>query len=493
MSRPPWWLVALLVLMAFAFQGTRGIWEPDEGRYTAAGLQMVESGDWLVPSLDGERPHLTKPPVTYWAIAASVGLLGYDEWAARLPGALAFVGTGLMVFGLGRRFCASSPALPALVWMLSVAPVVAANIVSTDALLAFFEAAAMFAAVEGWRSDGRERRRWLIAMWVAWGLAFMTKGPPGLLPLGAMVAFLALHDRRKLRGFFLWPGLAAFAIVGFTWFAVIVWQQPERLGYFLGNEVYGRVFTGVHRRHSDWYGAFEVYLPVLLVGMLPWSVLAVVAAGGPRAAWRRLRAHVRAREPELLLLLYWFALPLVVFFLARSRLYLYVLPLFVPMALLLARPIAGWPWLDRRRLVAVAGSTTVALLALKGALAWAPSDRDARRMADDLEEVVAARGAKEIVFVSMKAFYGIRLYLDVHVESLEIDERNLEYADRIGHDALCGELARRDDSLLVLKSSRSPDLITAAAGCDGVVLAPVGSFHADGSRLEIFAARAGGA
>ena len=73
MRRPPWWLLALLVSMAFAFQGTRGIWEPDEGRYTVAGLNMLESGDWLVPTLDGEHPHLTKPPITYWAIAASVG------------------------------------------------------------------------------------------------------------------------------------------------------------------------------------------------------------------------------------------------------------------------------------------------------------------------------------------------------------------------------------------------------------------------------------
>ena len=112
MRRPPWWLVALLVLLAFAFQGTRGIWEPDEGRYTAAGLNMLETGDWLVPTIDREHAHLTKPPVTYWAIATGIGLLGRNEWGARLPGALAFVGTGLLVFGLGRRFSAAKPWLP---------------------------------------------------------------------------------------------------------------------------------------------------------------------------------------------------------------------------------------------------------------------------------------------------------------------------------------------------------------------------------------------
>ncbi len=134
-TRVPLWLVALLCLMAFAFQGTRGIWEPDEGRYSSAGINMHESGDWLIPTIDGEHPHLTKPPMTYWALAASFAALGHNEWAARLPGALAYIGTGLFVFGLGRRLCPRRPWLPALVWGLSFAPAIAANIVSTDPLL----------------------------------------------------------------------------------------------------------------------------------------------------------------------------------------------------------------------------------------------------------------------------------------------------------------------------------------------------------------------
>jgi len=70
-ARPPWWLVAVLLLIAFAFQGSRAIWEPDEGRYTGASLNMLVSGDWLLPTVDGEHPHLTKPPMIYWAVASS--------------------------------------------------------------------------------------------------------------------------------------------------------------------------------------------------------------------------------------------------------------------------------------------------------------------------------------------------------------------------------------------------------------------------------------
>jgi len=489
MARQTWSLLALLCLMAFAFQGTRGIWEPDEGRYSAAGLNMLESGDWIVPTIDGEHPHLTKPPITYWAIAASVGLLGYNEWAARLPGALAFVGTGLLVFGIGRHLCRRRPWLPALVYGLSLAPFISANIVSTDVLLTFFETAAMYGFVEAWTREGADRRRWLVAMWVAWGLAFMTKGPPGLLPLGAMIAFLAVHDRPRLRGLFPWPGVLAFLVVGFSWFAVLVYQQPDRIGYFLGYEVYDRVFTAQHDRNAQWYGAFEVYLPVLLLGALPWWALAVAALGGPRAAWRRLRERVGARDRETLLLLYWFLLPLAVFFLARSRLQLYVLPLFVPLALLVARPLSSWDWLDRRRLMWIAGVTALVLLALKATLAYWPSDRDARAMAAAMTDAVDLQDVQEIAFVGMRPFFGLELYLDVKIEAVHFDEKGSEYSTYLAGDTLCSELAAREKNLFAVKRSRAAKLLAAVARCSERAASEVGTFHADGNEIVLFATR----
>lgn len=487
MHRRIWWLPALLVLMAFAFQGSRAIWEPDEGRYTAAGINMLESGNWLVPTVDGEHPHLTKPPITYWALAASMGTLGRNEWAARLPAALAFVGTGLLVFGLGRRLCPAQPWLPAVVWSLSLAPMAGSNIVSTDALLTLFETAAMFACVEAWLRDGADRRRWALAMWLCWGLAFMTKGPPGLLPFGAMVAFLAVHDRARLRGLFPPLGLLTFAVVAFSWFAIVVYQQPDRLGYFVGGEVYDRVFTARHDRNAQWYGGFKIYLPVLLVGALPWWVLALVAVGGPRAAWQRARSRVRERDRSALLLLYWLLLPLAVFFLARSRLQLYILPLFVPLALLLARPLAQWPWLDRRRLATIAASTAAALLALKGAAAYTSHDRDARLMAAQIRESVDTQGIEEIAFFGMPAFFGLTMYLDVRAESVRIGGPARSDSRRIAsEDELCADLGERERSVYAFKRARAAQFTAAIAACGPYRAWQVGSFHGDGNEIVLF-------
>jgi 4-amino-4-deoxy-L-arabinose transferase-like glycosyltransferase len=327
-------------------------------------------------------------------------------------------------------------------------------------------------------------------MWLAWGLAFMTKGPPGLLPLGAMVAFLAVHDRTKLRGLFAPAGLALFAVVALTWFAILVQRDPGRLAYFLGYEVYDRVFTAAHARNAEWYGGFKVYLPVFLAGALPWWVLALVAAGGPSGAWGSLRSAVRARDREVLLLLYWLALPTLVFFLARSRLELYVLPLFVPLALLLARPLARWSWLDTRRLVQLTSAMLVVILVLKGASAYWPVDRDARQMASQIRASVDLAEVDEIVFIDMRAFFGLTLYLDVAAESVWVGGVERPHSRwQPAEQDLCSELAERERSLFAVKRVRASQFAAAVADCGPLVAAETGGFHGDGNELVLFAVR----
>jgi 4-amino-4-deoxy-L-arabinose transferase-like glycosyltransferase len=484
-ARGFWCVLLLLCSVAFAFQGSRGIWEPDEGRYTSAAINMHEGGDWLVPSVDGRHPHLTKPPMTYWAVASSIGLFGHNEWAVRLPGALAFIGTGLFVFGLGRRLCPAKPWLPAVIWGLSFAPAIAANVVSTDTLLTFFETAAMFACVEAWARTQPAAGRWLVAMWIAWGLAFMTKGPPGLLPLLAVTVYLGLHDRARLRQMFALPGPVVFAVVAFTWFGLVVAQEPARLEYFLDHEVYDRVFTDNHARNPEWYGAIEVYVPVLVAGTLPWSVLALLAVGGARHGLSALRQRLEIRDGDWLLLAYWVAVPLLVFVLARSRLQLYVLPLFVPLALVMARPLARWHWLQGRNLVRTGAATLLFLVGFKGVLAHWPVDRDARAMAAGLDRFLDPHDIDRIVFVGMRPFYGLNLYLDRKVEGIEVGERRFAHSNFVHPDDLCVELGRRERTAYAAKEHRIGTFTAAVAGC-GARAVPIGILNADNSRVEFF-------
>ncbi|MEO6365992.1 MAG: glycosyltransferase family 39 protein, partial [Luteimonas sp.] len=102
-SRHRLWIALLALVLAFGFLGTRGIWDPDEGRYTNVAINMLDSGDWLNPRRNEDIGHWTKPPLTYWAIASSVGAFGKNPWAARLPSALSYLLCIWLAWRIARR------------------------------------------------------------------------------------------------------------------------------------------------------------------------------------------------------------------------------------------------------------------------------------------------------------------------------------------------------------------------------------------------------
>jgi 4-amino-4-deoxy-L-arabinose transferase len=415
--------ILLAVLMALSFQGARGLWGPDEGRYSNIALQMVESGDWVTPRRHPEHTHFAKPPLAYWAIAASVSAFGASESALRLPNALSLVATVLLLIALGRRLVPAAPWLPGLVFATSLVPFAAANLINTDYLLTVFETLAVLGFVRLWQApDRREAGRGRLWLWLGLGLAFMTKGPPGLLPLLPMLVFLrtlpsprpALIDKRAM---------LVFLAIALPWYVAVITANPGLLGYFLGYEVFGRVFTGIHDRHAHWYGAIQVYLPVLLLGMLPWSW---VLAAPLRSLWRQRRRlgdwwQRRAIEDRWLLI--WFTLPLLVFTIARSRLPLYLLPLMVPLALLLARRWQARGRLPLRRIGLTAAISAAALLSLKiGVPTLLPHAKDTREIAAAIRAHWTDPG--EIVFIDESALYGLRFYLGVPVERVAVKAKD---------------------------------------------------------------------
>lgn len=427
------------LLLALAFQGARGLWDPDEGRYGNVALQMLDSGDWLTPRRNHETIHVTKPPLTYWAIAASAGLFGRSEWALRLPMAVAFALTASLLVPLGRMLVPRRPWLPILVYVTSPLPFFAAGVITTDTLLTCFETAAMVAYVHFRFGGGRAR--WLDAMWALFAVAWMVKGPPALLPLLAVAAW----ELRSRSGALLRPlGLVAFVLIGLSWFAWIVHRHPELLAYFLREEVLARVASGDHHRNSQWYGAFVVYVPTLLLGAPPWSALV-----GTRL--------LRAGRPPLPLawafLALWIGLPLAVFFLSRSRLPLYLLPLFVPLSVLAAMVLAQIAPTARR--VTQLAAWLALLLAVKGGLALVPNAQDARALSRELAALMPTPPS-EIVFVETKARYGLRFYLGAEVEAISLGDIADRHAGASGRwdDDLRHELAEGERGLYYLVPAR---------------------------------------
>ena len=410
--RPLLAIFFLALLMALAFQGSRGLWDPDEGRYTNVSLQMLRNGDPVTLYRHHTSFHFTKPPATYWAMAASVKAFGRNEWAVRLPMALAFVLSTVLVFRLGRTFVPDRPWLPALIFLSSPFPYFAANSVNTDTLLAATETLAVLCYAQARFAGGS--LRWLDGMWAAFGLAFLTKGPPGLLPLLAILVFHFSH--RGGPGLLRPWGLLAFALIGFTWFALVIERHPGLLEYFLGREVVARIASDELDRHPQWYGPLQIYLPTLLFGLLPWA---------PIALWKKrgfLRPHWPSAPPQLRFLWLWVLVPLVIFCLARSRLPLYLLPLAAPLSLLMGRARASMHF--SRSAVALLAGWLLLMVAAKGAIALNPPGNselalgmrknNAANLAAQLRPLLPGP-PKEIVFIEDKTRYGLHLYLGAEI------------------------------------------------------------------------------
>jgi 4-amino-4-deoxy-L-arabinose transferase-like glycosyltransferase len=415
---------ALAIATTLLFLGTRGLWDPDEGRFSNVALQILRSGDWISLYRHHETLHFTKPPVTYWAIAASVSALGWNEWAVRLPGALAHLGIVALLLRIGRHFAPRRPWLPALVYATFPLTMLASGLVTTDTPLAFATTLA-FACYVIARFESRPP--WMLGMWAGFALAFMTKGPPALIGLAAVLVLHAF-DRRDagLPSLRIGRGLPLFLVLGFSWYLVVVVKHPGLLDYFLHHEVVDRVASDVHGRHPEWWGGLYVYGLTLGLGALPWWPWAV-------AAWRRDGGRWRDATPTTRLLLAWLGVGLLVFMLARSRLPLYVLPLFAPLALLIGRALEGAP-LGRAR-VAAAAAVSAMILGLKVLLAYLPQvaealptrmaerlplHKNAREWAEQLDVVVPYR-IEEVVFVNDMARYGLHLYLRAEIEKTDVD------------------------------------------------------------------------
>ncbi|MEO6967302.1 MAG: glycosyltransferase family 39 protein [Rhodanobacteraceae bacterium] len=461
-------LILLGLVLGFAFQGTRGLWSPDEGRYVDGALQMLDSGNYLAPGYSPDRVNFSKPPVTYWIIAASIRVFGRNTWAARMPYALAFVLTLWLLYAMGKQLTPEKPWLPGLVYACAIFPFFATNIISTDVFLTLFEALAMFGFMRwAFTQNGRERRRYAWLMWLGFGLAFMTKGPPGLTPLLAVVPFIVGRDGWRGLGRLFSPlGLCIFFVVALFWYLVAVLRYPWLVRYFLDQEVYQRLFTAVQRRHPGAFGWLVVYLPTLVLGSLPWwpKLIREMRAAASFRKWKRWRQE---HTVEFFLAL-WFFVPLVMFCLVQSRLPLYILPLFLPLSLLLALALRKKINLGKARQRAWLCAWVIVLLALKGGIAYFVHSTDDNRLAArQLAALTHPYSYSAVAFIESTDLdydveeqtpWGMRLYVDKPIYGIA-------WRSSQSNTALCRAL-RDGSTLLVVDPPLRPDALKPAlAGC----------------------------
>lgn len=481
------------LLGTVAFQGSRGLYESTEGRYAECAREMIVSGDYLRPTLDF-APHWTKPPMTYWAIAAGVRLLGRNAWGARAFLVPTFFLTVLGVYWLGRRLWDHrTGSFAALIYATLWGPAGAAFTINADSLLTLWETLGL--ACFWWAVRSRQKRAAQL-MWFFFGMAFFTKGPPGMLALLAVVIFRGLVQDRALRSAPFWvpSGLGLFAAVGLWWYVLSILRYPGLLSYWLKHEVVGRVTTDEFHRHPHWYEIFTVYWPFLLGGTLPWLT---VALWGHRRGMQEkfrdlhsLRFRVSVSEfktalkkisPENLFLFVAFFVPFVIFSLSKSKLPLYVLPLFPVLACFLARHLDA---LSRKGLLSRQKITAVALISIafvivgKGVMAHWPSKRDTGRIYQALQSALSLKDevVVPLYLVSQRPYYGLQFYwggplIRVHPKPDEMPDLGFRPLSALWEDLTLNSFSGTARRLVVTRKEQTPWLqdTLKEKGCQVVV------------------------
>jgi 4-amino-4-deoxy-L-arabinose transferase-like glycosyltransferase len=329
--RTDWILLTGFCAFLFFFGlSSFGLVGADEPRYAQVAREMLARHDWITPVLNG-KPWLEKPPFYYWQAMFAYSLFGVSDWAARLPSAADSTIMVLAIYFFLRRFRPGLHLDGALMTASAAAVIGFARAASTDMPLAAMFTIAMLAWY-AWCESGR--RSYLAAGYICLGLATLAKGPvaPFLAAIVILVLALVTNDHRLIRRTLWIPGIVLFCAVASPWFVAVQMKNPQFFRVFILQHNLARFATDLYRHKEPfWY-----FVPVMLLALVPWTVLACASLAQTIWFWgRRRNEMLRSGESLDSFLAIWLIVPLIFFSISQSKLPGYILPA-VPAGTLLA-------------------------------------------------------------------------------------------------------------------------------------------------------------
>jgi 4-amino-4-deoxy-L-arabinose transferase-like glycosyltransferase len=349
------WLI-LICWVAYGWNlGNIGLVDETEPLFAEASRQMLVTGDWITPFFDGET-RFDKPALIYWCQAIAYAIFGVNEWAVRLPSALAATGLICLAFytlhwhlaqendpsrplrpwltaALGSAVMAFSPEM--MIWGRTGVSDMLLTGCMASALLCFFLGYAQSPSSLS-PSHSLLPNNWYLAFYVLIAGAILTKGPVGIvlpgLIIGAFVIYLGnwrkvLQEMRLITGILIVLGLSV------PWYALVIWRNGwNYINSFFGYHNLERFTEVVNGHAAPWY----FYFIVVLLCFAPYSVYLPVAIVRLKF-WQRKHWRSQERSRQLGLFAFvWFIGVFGFFTIAVTKLPSYVLPLMPASAILVA-------------------------------------------------------------------------------------------------------------------------------------------------------------
>jgi hypothetical protein len=312
--------------------------EPEEARYAEIPRQMLLEGRVWTPVLNHED-YWQKPPLLYWLVMLSYQLFGVHDWAARLVPCLAGIFCVVITTGWAWRTLGFwSGLVSGAILTLSMRFLYLAGMLSMDGLLCSFVLAGL-ACGHLALADGRHRWRWLVVSALACALGVLTKGPVAIVLIVVPIVVLAFLDRRyrfltKIEACVY--GSIVVLVAG-PWFILMVVSAPEAAGSFLWLHHLMRYLASIDHEKPAWF-----YVPSLLLGMLPWTLLLIPMVP---YLWRKSLRASKRRPAALGAFVLAFAWCVLFFSLSGCKRPGYILPALPLLALIVGTFVThGLPW-----------------------------------------------------------------------------------------------------------------------------------------------------
>jgi len=320
--------IGLFIAIYIVPLGVRPLIIPDETRYAEISREILETGDWIVPRLNGMQ-YFEKPILGYWLNTISLYLFGQNAFAVRLPSALAVGFSALAVFLLVCRFSGGIQAglLAVATFLTSLEVFAVGTFCVLDSVFSLFLTATIVTFYFAWLEKAHRKKCALLALsGMFCGLAFLIKGFLAfVLPVLIILPFTIWEHKQKELFTLFWIPLITAVIVTLPWSIAIYLREPDFWHYFIFTEHIERFLSAGIDQHPE---PFWFFIPILAGGALPWTLIFPLVVRGLK--------ETHLKDPFLRLLLCWLIFPFLFLSVCRGKLGTYILPCYPPLAILIA-------------------------------------------------------------------------------------------------------------------------------------------------------------
>ena len=335
--------------------GFRPIFIPDESRYAEIPREMIASGDWIVPHLNGLR-YFEKPVMGYWLNAISIKIFGENAFAVRFPSAMATGLSAFIIFLLVRRFSKRKflASITAVVFLTCFEVYGVGTFNVLDSMLAMFVTAAMASFFFAYTADtsSKKKQGFLFLFGVFCGLSFLTKGFLAfVVPVLVIVPFMIWERRFKELFFMPWIPIVGAVLVALPWAIMIYHKEPDFWHFFIWNEHIKR-FMSENAQHGQSFWYFFLILPA---AVLPWTFLF------PSVILGLKKTGIKGSVVRYAVCWFWF--PFLFFSMSKGKLLTYILPCFPPLAILISTGLDQYFETGGKKAFNVGGKSLALLIA----------------------------------------------------------------------------------------------------------------------------------